>query len=93
MSGECQKCWEHCLDCRCRGKNMYHRCPKCFCRWIDPETEHADDASNKQCRVCEENPYMTSIALLKRMIEVLETTSLSDFPKFMSHFVKHIKIE
>lgn len=86
------------------GKMTYSfECPTCFLQFGEDFDfdEIPDRTTPRQCDYCKARPYFLdkpmhtshSIRLLKRRIEVLNSTSLNRFPTIMQHLFQHVTLQ
>lgn len=83
MSGECDNCGEHTLECRCHDESLYECC-LCFCQF----------ASNKPaaaCSFCEGRQYYPDSMRLERILKVMDSARASRLPETLRLMYSVIK--
>lgn len=78
----------------------HYSCWQCFHSWAEEETEEERELrgigngqlEKKLCDFCTKNSPMSSLQLLHRQIDILETATIRDFPAFIKNLVKHVNL-
>lgn len=71
----------------------FYHCPSCFYNWKEEIQEKSPHAyrQDKICSVCEKG--LTSKQLMKRQLEIMSSTYVSDLPKIVKHLAEFINLE
>jgi len=81
MSGECEKCWEHCLDCKCPiplGDGENPPAEQIPVRYVNVRGREEHEAIIKDSKKCEElglDQYYEIMVYLKRWGNWLDKTT------------------
>lgn len=67
-------------------------CPRCFKNWQEEGPLEIEEVLVKACEFCSQ-PNKSSLDILHRMIEVMDTAHLIDYPKFIKHLLKHLVLK
>lgn len=74
----------------------YYKCPSCFFRWCKEFQGRIPlDVGQIKARECDfcRSKEMTEVERLRRMGDVLEETSMADFPQIMRLLLEHVVLK
>lgn len=68
------------------------RCPSCFKSWYETHEQEQDISQRESiCEFCCNDP--TSLELLHRRVEVMNTAPVNTMPVLMAHLMKHVELK